>query len=467
MDGTHTCALVALVVTGSLAWAHPAAAQGHASPIASAQAVPVVPATQAAQSAQGAQLARSAQATQSTQAGDVQQVRDELDRLKRELDAMREAYEQRIAQLEQRIGELAPAAPAEPAAAEPVIAAPQPVTTANVAGASKGFNPDTSVITNFLGAAGQNPMSDQPSLQLEEAEVSMQSVVDPYGRADIYLAVGPDGIEIEEGFLTFTSLPAGLLLKVGKMRADFGKVNTLHTHAMPTTDRPLVTDNLVGGEEGLSDSGFSLSKLLPNNFMYLEATGEVFSSHSAAFSSSERSELTYVGRARGYRDLTEGTNLEFGGSFAFGPGNLDTAPAELLPEPGTALDKRLIGFDASFRYRPLRRAIYKRLNLRTELIWSRQDLPSGSTAEAFGFYGLGEYQFARRWYAGARIDRSDRTFEPELTDTGGSVFLTYWPSEFSQIRGQYRHTRYGEGIKANEFLFQFNFAIGAHGAHVF
>ena len=45
--------------------------------------------------------------------------------------------------------------------------------------------------------------------------------------------------------------------------------------------------------------------------------------------------------------------------------------------------------------------------------------------------------------------------------------LTYWPSEFSQIRGQYRRTNYFDGIKANEFLFQMNFAIGAHAAHVF
>ena len=36
-------------------------------------------------------------------------------------------------------------------------------------------------------------------------------------------------------------------------------------------------------------------------------------------------------------------------------------------------------------------------------------------------------------------------------DTGGSLLLTYWPSEFSQIRGQLRRTRYGEGLTANEF----------------
>jgi hypothetical protein len=35
------------------------------------------------------------------------------------------------------------------------------------------------------------------------------------------------------------------------------------------------------------------------------------------------------------------------------------------------------------------------------------------------------------------------------------------------VRGQYRRTRYAEDVTANEFLFQFNFAIGAHGAHVF
>jgi hypothetical protein len=45
--------------------------------------------------------------------------------------------------------------------------------------------------------------------------------------------------------------------------------------------------------------------------------------------------------------------------------------------------------------------------------------------------------------------------------------LTFWPSEFSQIRAQYRHTRFGEGTSADELLFQFLFAIGAHGAHAF
>jgi hypothetical protein len=131
------------------------------------------------------------------------------------------------------------------------------------------------------------------------------------------------------------------------------------------------------------------------------------------------------------------------------------------------LHKQLFGIDGTFRYRPPARAIYKRVNLRSELIWSKQDLPLGGSNTAFGFYGLGEYQFAQRWYIGGRIDRSGRALDGTLIDKGGSVFMTFWPSEFAQIRGQLRRTNYAEGIVANEFLFQLNFAIGAHGAHVF
>jgi hypothetical protein len=54
-----------------------------------------------------------------------------------------------------------------------------------------------------------------------------------------------------------------------------------------------------------------------------------------------------------------------------------------------------------------------------------------------------------------------------VVDRGGSVFLTFWPTEFSQLRGQFRRTSFGEGVSANEVLFQLNFAIGAHGAHSF
>jgi hypothetical protein len=411
---------------------------------------------------------------------DVQQVRDEVARLKREFDLMRQQYDERLLALEQRLSQIgggpsvaASPVPALPGTVDPAapVAPPPPQAAAapaqNMAGASKVFNPDNSIIANFVGAGGKNKLSDQPSLQMTEVEAAFQAVVDPYARADFFLSAGPGGLEVEEGYITFTTLPHGLLLKVGQMRASFGKVNSLHTHAMPTVDRPLVTQNLVGGEEGISDAGLSLSHLIQNPFLYLEVTGEVFRGGSEVFQSSERSRLNYVGRVRAYRDLTEATNIDLGTSFAHGP--TDIGLGELVPvgAGSKTLNKRLIGIDATFHYRPLRRAIYQRLNLRTELIWSHQDLPLTAETHAFGVYGLAEYQFARRWYVGGRVDRSGRVLDGSLHDSGGSFFLTYWPSEFSQIRCQFRRTSFAEGITANEFLFQVNFAIGAHGAHVF
>ena len=109
---------------------------------------------------------------------------------------------------------------------------------------SKIFNPDIAVIGDFVGTTGNNEVHPDPGLEMQESEASFQAVVDPFGRADFYLAFGEEGVELEEGYITLTSLPGGLLTKVGKMRAAFGKVNGLHTHVLPWTDRPLVIENL-------------------------------------------------------------------------------------------------------------------------------------------------------------------------------------------------------------------------------
>jgi hypothetical protein len=396
---------------------------------------------------------------QAPPADELRQAQAEVERLKQELAQLREQYDARLTALEQKLNGLATAAPQAPA--EPVAMA-LPVQPGAPGQGAKVFNPDIAVIANFVGAAGNNLNSTQPTFGLNEVETSFQAIVDPYARADFFLSAGPEGLEVEEGFATFNTLPGRLLLKVGKMRAQFGKANTMHSHTLPWIDRPLVTQNLVGGEEGISDPGISVSRLINNPHIFLEATGEAYYAADEVFQSSERSRLAYVGRLRAYRDLTEGTNLDVGASFAYGPDG--TSPLALI---GGDLRKQLFGFDATLRYRPLRRAIYRRFQARTEFVWS-QPLGTGRPEEtAMGFYGSGEYQFARRWFAGLRFDRSAQAFDPSIVDKGGSFFMTYWPSEFNQIRGQYRYTQYGDGVIGNEFLFQFLFSIGAHGAHVF
>ena len=381
----------------------------------------------------------------------------EADRLKAELEALRLEFSQRIADLETRL-KAVESAPATPAPAPPPVEAPPPAPPAQIglapASSSKMFNPDIAAIGNFVGAAGKSPGGGEPSLEFNEAEVSFQAVVDPYARADVFLTFGPDEVGVEEAFITFPTLPAGLLMKVGKMRDAFGKINASHTHVVPFTDRPLMTQNLVGGDEGLADSGISLSRLFPNRFAFLEATGQVYQGNSEIFRAEKRADLAYVAHLRGYRDLTESTNLDLGGSFA--QGHNDAGPDQTT---------RLWGADLTFRYRPLRRSIYTHVLARAEATWSRRSERSGPTS--FGAYGYLEYQFARRWTAGARFDTSDRATDPSITDKGASFLMTYKPSEFSLVRGQYRHTRFGDSVKSNEFLFQFLFSIGAHAAHPF
>jgi hypothetical protein len=426
-------------------------------------------------------------------APDAQAIRDEVAKLREEFDQVRQQYGARLADLEGRLAALesrpqtqpqsqtaaAPGAtPTTPPTEAPVPSAAAPPPTeaqvpsgaasaggpegslpvyGNASALSKIFNPDVAVIGNFLGAIGKNDVESAPSLSLEEAEASFQAVVDPYAKADFFIAVGPDGAELEEGYLTLTSLPAGILMKVGKMRSAFGKVNQMHSHVLPWTDRPLVTRNLLGGEEGIADSGISVSKLILNPLFFLEATGEVYRGESDIFRAPTRSDLTYLAHLRGYQDLTENMNVDLGGSFAYGHNDASDESTT-----------RLIGVDATFRYRPLRRAIYHRFLGRTELVWSRREQPSPDiTAKSFGYYASGEYQFARRWFSGLRWDWSERASNPDQRDRGPSLTLTFWPSEFSQVRGQYRRTSYAEGVVANELLFQFLFSIGAHGAHTF
>jgi hypothetical protein len=222
-------------------------------------------------------------------------------------------------------------------------------------------------------------------------------------------------------------------------------------------DRPLVTDALVGGEDGINDAGFSINHIIPApRGIFLEATGQVFRGDSAdVFQSHQKSDLSYVGRLRGYKDLTESTNLDLGFSYARGHN-----------DQGTDFITQIFQSDVTLRWKPLRRAIYHNFLWRSEFFWSeRQQLPSPQ--RAFGFYTAADYRINRRWTVGGRFDRTDHARDDNLTDNGFSAVLTYWPSEFSQIRTQYQFTRFANGQDSNQLKVQLLFSLGAHGAHPF
>ncbi|MGZ4808641.1 MAG: hypothetical protein ACXV7D_04865 [Thermoanaerobaculia bacterium] len=334
-------------------------------------------------------------------------------------------------------------------------------------GASKVFNPDISVIGNFLGKAGQpnpvefGPDDRRPTMTLDEAEVAFQAFVDPYAKANFFLSLTPQGIDVEEGYATFVTLPYDLTAKAGKFKALFGKDNTWHTHVRPWIDQPLVIHNFFG-DEGLNDYGISVSKVIPNPYsVFLEATGEAFRGDVAnVFQHRNPNDLFYNAHLKAFRDIGEDNNIEVGTSYARG-----------ALAGGTPGNNQFAGLDVTYRWKPLVRGLYNSFIGRVEAITDHRD---DFNRNLKGIYVSGDYQLARRWFTGVRFDSADRAVLADnssplrFTDRGASATLTFWPSEFSQLRGQLRRIHYGDIDRSvNELLLQLQFSIGAHGAHSF
>src|SRR3990167_5607878 len=219
--------------------------------------------------------------------------------------------EERIRALEAEVQSLKAALPAggapaaAPAVPTPAAQAPAPEglqlptpslpVYGGAASLSKALNPDIGIVGSFVGATGRNLVNPYPSLSMQESEVSLQAIVDPYARADFFLAIGEEGIELEEGYVTFPALPGNLLLKAGKMRSSFSRINTFHNHSLPWIDRPMVQFNLMGGsleeaDVGIKEAGLSVSRIVPAP-IFLEATAKLFRGDSGSlFQASRRSD---------------------------------------------------------------------------------------------------------------------------------------------------------------------------------
>ncbi|MDP4224694.1 MAG: hypothetical protein Q8868_15410, partial [Bacteroidota bacterium] len=109
--------------------------------------------------------------------------------------------------------------------------------------------PDIGAIGDFRGSYTWKNKFDS---RINEVEVSLQSAVDPYARADFFLSVGRDletgkfGLDLEEGYLTTLSLPGHLQLKAGKFRGALGRINPVHPHTLPFIGLPAGYENYFG-----------------------------------------------------------------------------------------------------------------------------------------------------------------------------------------------------------------------------
>lgn len=106
-------------------------------------------------------------------------------------------------------------------------------------------NPDISLI----GDASTSYDGYDAELSSAGVEIVFQGYVNPFAQAEFifHKMETPEAIEIEEGWLAFERvLPLGAGLKFGKMRPDFGKINTQHAHAFPHILIPEPVEGILG-----------------------------------------------------------------------------------------------------------------------------------------------------------------------------------------------------------------------------
>ena len=316
--------------------------------------------------------------------------------------------------------------------------------------------PDISAIGSFAAAwndydvATLSPRSGPyaPSNQLEfifqELELSLRAVVDPYARADIYVALGADGASVEEAFVTTTSLPAGLQVKAGQIRSPFGRINAQHPHTWDFVDGPLAAERLVA-DGALVGPGVDLSWLAPLPWF---AELHVGAQSTAPVGGVQR-RLTGIARLAQFFPLGEETTLGVGLSGG-------------VRDEGASEVRALGGADLYVRWRPP--ATRTAVTLQGELFGRR--FTDSTAGTRWGGYTQLFWRTGPNGGLGVRYDQAP------VAGTGGferrySGVATWFLSEFQRLRLQVAHDVRIGGRTGLEALLQAEFGIGAHGAHPF
>lgn len=341
-------------------------------------------------------------------------------------------------------------------------------------GMLQNMNPNIGVIGSFLGSANSTKgLERNLDLAMQEAEFSFQAVVDPYARADFFVAFGhhheselvpltaqeaegnhEEGLaaELEEAYVTFLTLPFSMQLKLGKFRSRFGKINETHPHAYNFIDLPVMYENYFG-PDGLADEGASLSWLLPNKSFFQELTLQVTSGpgENASFTRAESNKLLYLAHLKNFFDLNDETTLEVGFSGLTGPNSLN------------GLTSQIFATDLTFKWRPLINRS-KSFEMMAEGLFSKR---TGKVMEvkSMGFYGFARYQLAKRWFLGGLFDYAEFPEFDAFNRKAYSGILQFLSTEFQKLELQYRFNQGNFFNNFSEIKLRGVFVIGAHGAH--
>jgi hypothetical protein len=321
-------------------------------------------------------------------------------------------------------------------------------------------NPNISVIGDLQGLY-RSYGDHHFDAVLNEVEFSFESAIDPYAKANFYYAIGENAAtgeftsEIEEGYLTTLALPAHLQLKAGRFKQAIGRINPVHSHALPFIDLPDAYVNFLG-DEGLKGDGFSLSWLIPNNSFYQELTFEGTS--VAENPSFDRSRMLFLGHLKNFWDLSDNATLELGLTGMNGENEFGKT-------------SNLYSVDLTYKWKPVQFNTYKSVTFQNEFYYSHANLDS-LKVNAKGFYSMLSYQLSKRFFLVGRYDFSNTPYSDTYTQQSGSATLGWYATEFQKIELGGKYTSVNEPVEefaSEQDFFQgymrWIFIIGSHGAH--
>lgn len=317
--------------------------------------------------------------------------------------------------------------------------------------------PDISVIGDFQ-ASYRNNVKRNFDTGINEAELSLQSVVDPYARADFFFTMGKDPVtgkfseDLEEGYLTTLSLPAHLQLKAGKFRSAMGRINPVHPHALPFISLPDAYQNYFG--DGINDEGASLSWLIPNSLFYQELVVQFTDGpiDNPSFSRSVGNTYFELAHLKNFFDLSANATLELGLSGLTGANfyNLRT---------------NIAAIDLTYKWKPVQFNTYKSFTWQSEAYFSNANISKDTVVNSFGMYSFINFQFTKRLFFTGMYSYSNKPYSANTVENAYSATIGWYATEFQKIEIEGKTTSSNMGKEQNQILLRWIFVIGTHGAH--
>jgi len=343
-------------------------------------------------------------------------------------------------------------------------------------------NPDISVIGQpFIFFTDEDAAADRlrPRLDIGETEAVFDAYLNPYARGTVILSIGADGLELEEGyFALLRGLPVDL--KGGRYRVGFGRLNSVHPHALPFAERFNVLAAYLPGEEALIETGVSLSRRIPihgdfslqasadwlqgDSFRLARvATGDSTDPLAGGDDRAGETRPAFAGRLSGFAMLGEQSALEFGVSATGGTNNV-------------AAGTRTYDYGADVKAK-LWTGAQSYLVLQGEALLLVLDVAgwdpvtaayTKSRLDAHGGYIYADYNWATRYNAGASFERYQRPTPEEFWDQSVGAFAGFsLLEETTAFRADWRRILPDGGPDFDEFRLRAIFSMGPHKAHQF